>query len=45
MTATPCACGGTIWARTSSPIDAGVAIRIHNKTPEHEAWRRRHGIA
>ena len=33
-----CACGGAVWRRTPD------ALRAHQATPEHRAWRRRNGL-
>lgn len=40
-----CSCGTGIRASSESDGDVVRAIRIHNDTDEHAAWRVREGIA
>lgn len=35
-----CSCGGTISAIDGDWDDVSKAIRLHNDTPRHQAWRR-----
>lgn len=35
----PCACGGTILADDDSPQGITVSVQLHNRSPQHTAWR------